>query len=75
MGAHEHPSVDARRLARLLAALAPDREGEWVCAHGPCPVRRVRLRVRAAQAAHLPRLRCPLCLRVLEFRRWLPAAP
>ncbi len=49
--------------------------GEWACAHGPCPVRAVRLRVRAAQAAGLPRLRCPLCLRALEFRRWLPAVP
>ncbi len=46
--------------------------GEWVCAHGPCPVRAVRLCVRAAQAAGLPRLRCPLCLRTLEFRRRLP---
>jgi hypothetical protein len=46
--------------------------GEWACVHGPCPVRAVRLRVRAAKARHLPRLRCPLCLRTLEFRRWLP---
>ncbi len=75
MGAHERLSVDARRLGRLLAALARDREGEWTCAHGPCPVRTVRLRVQAAPAAHLPRLRCPLCLRTLEFRRWLAAAP
>jgi hypothetical protein len=49
--------------------------GEWACAHGPCPVRAVCLRLRAAAAARLPRLRCPLCLRTLEFRRWLPADP
>lgn len=48
-----------------------DREGEWTCGHGPCPVRQVRLRVRSPFDAHLPRLRCPLCLRTLVFRRWL----
>ncbi len=46
-------------------------EGEWVCAHAPCPVRAVRLRVKAYYHARLPRLRCPLCLRTLDFRHWL----
>lgn len=46
-------------------------EGEWVCPHGPCPVRSVRLRVKAFFHEHLPRLRCPLCLRLLDFRHWL----
>ncbi len=46
-------------------------EGEWVCAYGPCPVRAVRLRVKAFYHRHLPRLRCPLCLRMLDFRHWL----
>jgi hypothetical protein len=46
-------------------------EGEWVCSHGPCPVRSVRLRVKAFYHQHLPRLRCPLCLRTLVFRHWL----
>lgn len=46
-------------------------EGEWVCGHGPCPVRAVRLRVKAHYHQHLPRLRCPLCLRTLDFRHWL----
>jgi hypothetical protein len=46
-------------------------EGEWVCSHGPCPVRSVRLRVKAFYHQHLPRLRCPLCLRTLDFRHWL----
>lgn len=46
-------------------------EGEWVCSHTLCPVRAVRLRVKAYHHAHLPRLRCPLCLRLLDFRHWL----
>jgi hypothetical protein len=46
-------------------------KGEWVCSHTLCPVRTVRLRVKAYHHAHLPRLRCPLCLRLLEFRHWL----
>ena len=46
-------------------------EGEWVCPHGPCPVRAVRVRVKALFHKHLPRLRCPLCLRALDFRHWL----
>src|SRR5579875_1791350 len=46
-------------------------EGEWVCSHGPCPVRSVRLRVKAFYHQHLPRLRCPLCLRTLDFRHRL----
>lgn len=46
-------------------------EGEWVCSHSPCPVRAVRLRVKALFHQHLPRLRCPLCLRTLVFRHWL----
>jgi hypothetical protein len=46
-------------------------EGEWVCSYGPCPMRKVRLRVKAFYHQHLPRLRCPLCLRTLVFRHWL----
>lgn len=46
-------------------------EGEWVCEHAPCPVRIVRLRVKALFHQHLPQLRCPLCLRTLVFRHWL----
>lgn len=46
-------------------------EGEWMCEHSPCPVRGVRLRVKAFHHRHLPRLRCPLCLRTLVFRHWL----
>jgi hypothetical protein len=46
-------------------------EGEWTCGHAPCPVRAVRVRVKAFFHEHLPRLRCPLCLRQLEFRCWL----
>jgi hypothetical protein len=46
-------------------------EGEWVCDHAPCPVRGVRVRVKAFFHQHLPRLRCPLCLRQLDFRHWL----
>jgi hypothetical protein len=46
-------------------------EGEWVCSHTLCPVRTVRLRVKAYYHQHLPRLRCPLCLRQLDFRHWL----
>ncbi len=46
-------------------------EGEWMCSHWPCPVRSVRLRVKAMLHQHLPRLRCPLCLRALDFRHWL----
>lgn len=46
-------------------------EGEWVCSHWPCPVGVVRLRVKAMYHQHLPRLRCPLCLRTLDFRYWL----
>jgi hypothetical protein len=46
-------------------------EGEWVCPHAPCPVRAVRVRVKAQFYRHLPRLRCPLCLRQLDFRCWL----
>ncbi len=40
-------------------------------AHAPCPVRAVRVRVKAHFHKHLPRLRCPLCLRTLDFRCWL----
>jgi hypothetical protein len=46
-------------------------EGEWVCSHTPCPVRTIRLRVKAFFHQHLPRLRCPLCLRMLDFHHWL----
>jgi hypothetical protein len=46
-------------------------EGEWVCPHAPCPVRAVRVRVKAFFHRHLPRLRCPLCMRTLDFRHWL----
>jgi hypothetical protein len=46
-------------------------EGEWVCSHALCPVRMIRLRVKALFHQHLPRLRCPLCLRTLDFRHWL----
>lgn len=46
-------------------------EGEWDCEHSLCPVRMVRLRVKAMFHQHLPRLRCPLCLRTLVFRNWL----
>jgi hypothetical protein len=46
-------------------------EGEWICEHTLCPVRGVRLRVKAFHHQHLPQLRCPLCLRTLVFRHWL----
>lgn len=46
-------------------------EGEWFCPHALCPVRTVRLRIKAHFHKHLPRLRCPLCLRTLEFQHWL----
>lgn len=46
-------------------------EGEWVCDYTLCPARVVRLRVKAMHHQHLPRLRCPLCLRMLVFRHWL----
>jgi hypothetical protein len=46
-------------------------EGEWTCPHTLCPVRSVRVRVKAHFYKHLPRLRCPLCLRTLDFRCWL----
>jgi hypothetical protein len=65
--------VAGGRQARRLSHRPGWCEGEWACAHGLCPVRAVRLWVRAAQAAHLPRLRCPLCLRALVFRRWRAA--
>jgi hypothetical protein len=63
---------------RIYAKMPADRpdhpscyEGEWVCSHTLCPVRVVRLRVKAYHHTHLPRLRCPLCLRHLDFRHWL----
>jgi hypothetical protein len=63
------------RIYTEIPAAKPDHptcyEGEWVCSHAPCPVRMVRLRVKALFHAHLPRLRCPLCLRTLDFRHWL----
>jgi hypothetical protein len=34
-------------------------------------VRAVRVRVKALFHEHLPRLRCPLCLRRMDFRHWL----
>ena len=46
-------------------------EGEWVCPHALCPLRTLCLRVKAHYHQHLPRLRCPLCLRTLDFRHWL----
>jgi len=63
------------RICTEVPADRPDHpscfEGEWVCSHTLCPVRAVRLRVKAYHHAHLPRLRCPLCLRHLDFRHWL----
>ena len=63
------------RIYTEIAADKPDHpscyEGEWVCPNSPCPVRVVRLRVKAMYHQHLPRLRCPLCLRTLDFRHWL----
>ncbi|MGH7225373.1 MAG: hypothetical protein ACRELF_19300 [Gemmataceae bacterium] len=63
------------RIYALNSAVKPDHptcyEGEWICEHGPCPIRMVRLRVKALHHKHLPRLRCPLCLRTLTFRHWL----
>jgi hypothetical protein len=63
------------RIYTEVAADKPDHpscyEGEWVCPHSPCPVRAVRVRVKAFFHEHLPRLRCPLCLRRLDFRHWL----
>ncbi|HTU23058.1 MAG TPA: hypothetical protein VMG10_33795 [Gemmataceae bacterium] len=65
-------------LDRIYTEIPADRpdhptcyEGEWLCSHAPCPVRMVRLRVKALFHQHLPQLRCPLCLRTLEFRSWL----
>jgi hypothetical protein len=43
------------------------RAGEWACHRGLCPVRTVRLRLAAVPPLRLPRLRCPVCLRALEF--------
>jgi hypothetical protein len=63
------------RIYTEIPAEKPDHptcyEGEWVCSHAPCPVRMVRLRVKALYHQHLPLLRCPLCLRTLTFRQWL----
>ena len=63
------------RIYTEIATDKPDHpscyEGEWVCPHSPCPVRVIRLRVKALYHQHLPRLRCPLCLRTLDFRHWL----
>ena len=63
------------RIYTTVSADRPDHpscfEGEWVCSHTLCPVRTVRLRVKAYYHQHLPRLRCPLCLRWLDFRHWL----
>lgn len=63
------------RIYTEIAADKPDHpscfEGEWVCPNSPCPVRVVRLRVKALYHQHLPRLRCPLCLRTLDFCHWL----
>lgn len=65
----------ADRIYAEVAAEKPDHpscfEGEWVCDHTLCPVRAVRLRVKAFHHLHLPQLRCPLCLRTLVFRHWL----
>jgi hypothetical protein len=44
------------------------RLGEWWCGHGPCPVQRLRLRFEAR--VQPPGLRCPLCLRRLDFVGW-----
>jgi hypothetical protein len=70
---HNNTSVDS--IYTELPADKPDHptcfEGEWVCSHWPCPVRAVRVRVKAMYHRHLPRLRCPLCLRALGFRHWL----
>ena len=63
------------RIYTEISADKPDHpscyEGEWVCSHSLCPVRVVRLRVKALYHQHLPQLRCPLCLRTLDFRHWL----
>ncbi|MHB1421772.1 MAG: hypothetical protein ACYC3I_00975 [Gemmataceae bacterium] len=63
------------RIYTEIAADKPEHptcyEGEWMCSHAPCPVRAVRLRVKALFHRHLPLLRCPLCLRTLVFRHWL----
>ena len=68
-------SAFADRVYTEVPADRPDHpscfEGEWVCSHTLCPVRTVRLRVKAYYHNHLPRLRCPLCLRQLDFRHWL----
>jgi hypothetical protein len=71
-----HPvSALVGRIYTEIEADKPDHpscfEGEWVCPNSPCPVRVVRLRVKALYHQHLPRLRCPLCLRTLDFRHWL----
>ena len=71
-----HPaSALMDRIYTEMPAERPDHptcyEGEWVCDHPPCPVRAVRLRVKAHFYNHLPHLRCPLCLRTLDFRHWL----
>lgn len=71
----QSPSSFVDRIYTEIPAAQPDHpacyEGEWVCSHAPCPVRMVRLRVKALFHEHLPRLRCPLCLRTLDFRHWL----
>jgi hypothetical protein len=62
-------------LVPSLSARAPAwRLGEWLCPNPPCPVQAVGLRVRAAFSRHLPRLRCPLCLHLLQFHRWVVVA-
>jgi hypothetical protein len=50
-------------------------EGAWVCPNTLCPVRVVRLRVKSCHPTHLPRLRCPLCHRTLDFWHWLLTIP
>jgi hypothetical protein len=63
------------RLSVQVPAVRPEHptsyEGEWVCPNTLCPVRVVRLRVKSCHPSHLPRLRCPLCHRALDFWHWL----
>jgi hypothetical protein len=69
------PDTHRGRLSAQVPAARPEHpasyEGAWVCPNVLCPVRVVCLRVKSCHPAHLPRLRCPLCHRALDFWHWV----